>query len=367
MRPHRRFVSKVAIAALPSVENRPAKFDLTVSVSETEQEFAVSFTYDSAIFEAATITRLGAHFITLLEAIVANPEAPIASLKLLTDAEQHQILVEWNATRTDYHGDRGVHELFELQAQRSPEAVAVRYGTDRLTYRELNIRANRLAHYLKNIGVAPEEPIAVCVDRSLELFSALLGILKAGGAYVPLDSSYPAPRLSLMLEGSGVRTLVTERSLLDKFPEDRYPEDSLRKIVLDGDAEVISREPSENPHSVTAGEHAAYVIYTSGSTGKPKAVIVTHKAITRLITSTNYIELKSTDVVAQSSNASFDAITFEIWGALLNGAQVAILPKEILLSPKVFATEIRSQKINVMFLTTALFNQIARAVPLRVS
>ena len=236
--------------------------------------------------------------------------------------------------------------------------MAVVFGNTRWIYRELNRRANQLAHYLRHLGTEPEELIGVCLDRSADLIVTLLGILKAGGAYVPLDPNYPHERLSFMLKDSNARLLITDRAKLSSFPRQDF-----RAVCLDTDWKAISRANGENPVSVTSGANAAYVIYTSGSAGTPKGVVATHQAVTRLIIHTDYVSLKPVHVVAQVSNASFDAVTWEIWGALLNGARLVGISTPVLLSPKTFAAEIRAKKITAMFLTTALFNQMACESP----
>ena len=350
-------LADLAVAPLPTV-SRVAKFDLTLFVIESEEELKVSINYNSDLFEAATMARLGDHYGTLLQSIVEDPAQPIASLGLMTEAERHQLLVEWNATDAKYPKAAGLHQLFELQAERTPGAVAVVFDNTRWSYRELNQRANQLAHYLRLLGTKPEELVGVCLDRSAEMIVALLGILKAGAAYVPLDSNYPQERLSFMLKDSRARLLITHRPKLNSLPQQQC-----QTVCLDTDWKAISRESSENPVSVSEGANAAYVIYTSGSTGTPKGVITSHQAVTRLVIHTDYVTLKPVDVVAQASNASFDAVTWEIWGALLNGARLVGISTAVLLSPKAFAAEIREKKISAMFLTTALFNQMAREFP----
>ena len=248
--------------------------------------------------------------------------------------------------------------MFEEQVERAPDAVALVFEGQQLTYRELNHRANQLAHYLQKLGVKPDVLVGICVERSFEMVVGLLGILKAGGAYVPLDPGYPKERLSLMLSDSQVYVLLTQKHLAHQLPKL-----GIEQVVLDLDWENIKHYSQDNPVETTTPENIAYMIYTSGSTGKPKGVVVPHKGINRLVLNTDYVQINSTDVIAQVSNCSFDAATFEIWGALLNGASLVIISQDIVLSPRKFATSIRELGLTVMFLTTALFNQIAKEMP----
>ncbi len=314
--------------------------------------------YNTDLFDEGTISRMLGHFRTLLEGIVANPQVRIANLPLLSDAERHQLLVEWNDTFADYPQDRCIHQLFEEQVERSPDATAIVFEDKQLTYRELNDRSNKLAHYLQKLGVGSEVPVGICMERSVEMIVGLLGILKAGGAYLPLDPSYPQERLSFILEDARVPVLLTQQHLVERLGAHES-----RVVYLDDSWNAIAQESPENPTSSVTSDRLAYVIYTSGSTGKPKGVAVPHKAVNRLVFNTNYIKLDSSDKIAQVSNTSFDAATFEIWGALLYGAQLIGISTDVTLSPHEFALQLRQDGISVLFLTTALFQELARAVP----
>ena len=259
-----------------------------------------------------------------------------------------------------YRRDKCLHELFELQAEARAGEVAAVFGPHSLTYRELNERANQLAHYLRRLGVGPDVPVGICVSRSVEMVVGLLGILKAGGAYVPLDPTYPAQRLEFMLADTQATVLLTQQSLVTHLPVDQA---KVERLCLDTDWELVTRESRRNPANPCAAESLAYVMYTSGSTGQPKGVAVPHRAVSRLVLNTNFICLTSTDRIAQVSKISFDAATFEIWGALLNGARLAGITREVALSPRDFVAELRDQGITAMFLTSALFNQVAGEVP----
>ena len=354
--------SKLAIPGLTvtplEIDSAVAKFDLFAAFIENELEMTLRVEYPAELFEAATIERMFGHFQWLLEGIVAQPDRSISDLPLLTPAEQHRLLVEWNNPRRDYPKDRCIQELFELQAENNPDAVALLDEGRELSYRALNSRANQLAHHLRKLSVGPEVLVGICVERSIEMVVGLLGILKAGGAYVPLDPSYPRERLEFMLQDSGSPVLITQQALADVFIGHTG-----KLISLDTEWKKIGQGSKSNLALETTSDSLAYVIYTSGSTGQPKGVAVTHQAVNRLVMNTDYAPLTSTDVVAQASNVSFDAATFEIWGALLNGARLVMTTKDTLLSPRSLATAIERHGITTLFLTTALFNQMVEKIP----
>ncbi|HEX8354760.1 MAG TPA: condensation domain-containing protein, partial [Pyrinomonadaceae bacterium] len=344
------------------IGNDATRFDLEFHLWEGGGALSGSLIYSTELFDAATVEQLLGHFRNLLEGVVADPDTRLPDLPLLTEAERRQVLAGWNDTRGVYPRDACVHELFEAQAARTPGAVAVVSGDERVTYAELNAGANRLARRLRALGVSADTRVGVMMERSPEMVVAFLAVLKAGGCYVPLDPAYPKPRLRFMLEDAGVRVLLTARKQLGALP-DAMPESGARVVCLDGDREEIDRESAENPSREATAESLAYVIYTSGSTGRPKGVAVGHRAVNRLVRGTNYVELSAADCVAQASTATFDAATFEIWGALLNGARLDIVPRDTALSPSALAAHISGRGVTVLFLTTALFNQIAAARP----
>jgi len=337
-------------------ERASTRFDLEVHLQEVEDGLRGRFVYNTALFESGTIARVAEHFRMLLDAIVAEPDVRLSQIRLLTKEERHQILVGWNRTRTDYPREATIINLFEARAMAAPEALAVTFGEERLTYRQLNERANRLAHHLRDLGVRPGVLVGICVERSLEMIVGFLGILKAGGAYLPLEPSYPRERLAFMLNDAKVPVLVTTKNLLSKIPHH-----VARVVSLD--PQQLERYGTENPNSGVTAIDLAYVLYTSGSTGQPKGVAVPHRAVVRLVVKSNYVQLEPSDRVAQVSNASFDAATFEIWGALLQGGALIGIPQAVLLSPKDFARTIEEKRISTLFLTTALFNQMASDVP----
>ncbi len=338
------------------------RFDLEFHLWVVPEGIAGPLVYNTDLFDESTIVRLLQHYQTLLEGIAANPDARLAELPLLSKTERTQ-LCGWNETSSEYGREQCIQQLVEAQAARRPEAPAVVYGEERLSYGELNERANQLAHYLRGRGVGAEVRVGVLLERSVRWVVALLGILKAGGAYVPLDGDYPAARLRFMLDDAGVELVLTERRQAELVTDGEATEKAREVVCLDESWELLEKQDDENPEPVTSAENLAYVIYTSGSTGQPKGVEVTHRAINRLVSNTNYVKLGASDRVAQISNAAFDAATFEIWGTLAHGEQVVVLTKETALSPAELKRQIAAQQISVMFLTTALFNQMAQSDP----
>ncbi|MCW5317886.1 amino acid adenylation domain-containing protein [Nostoc sp. KVJ3] len=332
-------------------------YPLAVVVSPGEQ-LSLRVMYDASRFEDGTISRMLGHFVTMFEAIATNPQQRISQLPILTESEQQQLLVDWNDTQSNYPQDKSIHQLFEEQVELTPDAVAVVYENQRLTYRELNSRANQLAHYLKSLGVKADALVGICVERSLEMVVGLLGILKAGGAYVPLNPEYPQERLTFMLEDTQLSVILTQEKLVNKLGNGKAS-----VICLDSNWDIINQHTQQNPTTSVKADNLAYVMYTSGSTGQPKGVSIVHRSVVRLVKETNYISISAGDVIAQASNHAFDAATFEIWGALLNGARLVGVSKDLALSPRDFAVFMRSQSISVLFLTTALFNLIAQEVP----
>ncbi len=333
-----------------NIDSGTAKFDLTLFIMETPQGLRASLEYNTDLFNAATITRMLGNFQTLLEGIVANPQQRLSDLPLLTAAEQHQLLVEWNNTRTDYPSNTCIHQLFEAQAEQTPNAVAAVFGSEQLTYRELNHRANQLAHHLQRLGVGAEICVGICVERSLDILVGLLGILKAGAAYLPLDPAYPQERLTFMLEDAQVPVLLTQQPQVEKLPSHRA-----KVVCLDTDWDAINRESQENPIFSVTADNLAYVMYTSGSTGRPKGVSVIHRGVVRLVKGANYANLAAEEVFLQLAPISFDASTLEIWGSLLNGARLVIFPPHTP-SLEELGQVIQQYQITTLWLTAGLFH-----------
>jgi amino acid adenylation domain-containing protein len=339
------------------IEAGTAKFDWSLSLVETGEEVAVHFEYNTDLFNAETIRRVIAHYETLLGAVAADPSRSIAALEMLSDAARHKQLVEWNDTAREYPREASIQALFEEQVERSPDAVAVIRGDTQLTYRTLNDRANRLARYIRTRGVGLESRVGICLERSPEFLVAVLAVLKSGAAYAPLDPTYPQERIELMADDAGIELVVTVASLAGQVPGRRTT------VLLDEAWGEIARERGENLTTGAAADQLAYVLYTSGSTGRPKGIAVEHRAVIRLVRNTNYVDLGPRDVIAHASNTSFDATTFEIWGALLQGGALVVIPSETVMSPKAYSAELRRHRITALFVTTALFNRMVSDVP----
>lgn len=376
-------VGKGGISYIDS-DSGTSKFDLTLFVEIGPHGLTGGLEYNTDLFETGTIARMIHHFQTLLEGIITSPDQTISRLPLLKEVEKQQLLVEWNRTTTNYLSERTLAESFVYQVEQSPDAVAIiagqmvdlpgnlhpatlpnnAYTTVQITYGELNRRANQLAHYLQTWGVGPEVLVGVYLERSLEMAVATLAIIKAGGAYLPLDLGYPKERLAFMIQESQSPVILTVSELLPNLPDWNSASTAFPHIIcLDQEAEVIASQNITNPSCAATTENLAYLIYTSGSTGIPKGVPIIQRSINRLIYNTNYLNYGSISRMAHLSNPSFDAATAEIWGALLNGVILVVIPRDITLSSHAFADFIRDQRISDLFITSALFNHIINEVP----
>jgi amino acid adenylation domain-containing protein len=321
-----------------------ARFDLSLNLDETEQGLAGSWSYNTDLFDETTIARIGAHFRTLLEGIVSHPDCRLHELPLLSDQERKQELFGFNETAVDYPPHAYIHELFEAQVTRTPTAVAVEFEGQQLTYDELNVRANQLAHYLRRRGVVPDTLVGVCMERSLELVIALLGVLKAGGAYVPVDPQYPRDRVAFMLEDSGAAVLVTEQALLD-----RLPNNAPTVICIDRDHATLISESEKQPSTGVTSDDLAYVIYTSGSTGKPKGVEIRHRSVVNFLASMRRDPgLCESDRLLAVTTLSFDIAGLEFYLPLTTGACVVVAPQSALADGAALARLIRDSRITVM-------------------
>lgn len=337
------------------VERGTAKFDLTLFTSETEAgELAAVVEYNTDLFDDARITRLLGHFETLVAAVAAQADLPVDRVPLLTAEEQAGLTV-LDGRRTAYPRDTCVHDLVLARASERPHAIAVVCEDATLTYEALAARATSLAHRLHAMGAGPDVPVAVCLERSVDLIVVLLGVLGAGAAYVPLDPTYPASRLAFMLEDTGAPILVTRQHLLA-----RLPERSGTQILLVDEASDVQagRDPRlRMPDTGVAADHLAYIMYTSGSTGRPKGVAVPHRGIVRLVVATDYVTLGPDDIVLHFAPVSFDASTFEIWGALLNGARLVVCPPGPLAMDALGAI-VEREAVTTVWLTASVFQEV---------
>ncbi len=339
------------------IERGVAKFDLSLFLRDDVEGLRALLEYNTDLFDAGTMARLLGHFRTLLEGIVTDPDRRLSELPLLTEPERHQALVEWNATDAAPPRETTVHGLFEAQVARTPDAIAVMFEGDALSYRELDRRANRLARLLQARGVGPEVPVGLCVERSLEMLVGLLAILKAGGAYLPLEPAYPRERLELMLADAAVPVLVTQRELLAALPRGTA-------AAVCVDAEDAGPAPgSQAPvDSDVTGEQLAYVIYTSGTTGRPKGVQITHRAAVNLFTSlAGLLELDSHDTMFAVSTLTFDVATFELLFPLIVGARVAIAPREITMDGRLLSAAMVRAGATAMHATPATWRLLVES------
>ncbi len=321
------------------------QFDLGINCDTFADGLRVICKYNTDLFDAATIRRWLGHFRTLLEAALADATQPLTRMPLLREEAREALPAA--GSQTAYPRDAAIHELFEVETRRAPAAIALVAGDNQLSYDTLNRRANQLAHRLRQLGSRRDTPVGVCMERSPELIVALLAILKAGGAYVPLDPATPAQRLALLLADTETPLVLTQTHLRDRLPATAK--------VLCLDAEAFEKDSDENLAPETKPDDLAYIIYTSGSTGTPKGVAVTHRNVVRLVRDTDYAAFSPDETFLQLAPVAFDASTFEIWGALLNGARLVLMPPT---TPALedIGTAIRTHGVTTLWLTSALFN-----------
>ncbi|OKP02419.1 Amino acid adenylation [Xenorhabdus eapokensis] len=338
-------------------------FDLTLSLTETEAGLAGELAYATDLFDATTIERWMGYLTHVLTAIAADDTQRIATLPLLPASERQQLLVDFNATQTDFPQEALIHQLFEAQAEQQPEAIALVFEAQTLSYAELNHRANQVAHYLIALGVRPDDRVAVCVERGLEMVVGLLAILKAGGAYVPLDPAYPTERLTYMLTDAAPVILLTQAPLRDKL-DSSLPVVLLDK-VLDNQAAFLATQPTDNPDVQALGltsHHLAYVIYTSGSTGTPKGVMVEHAHVIRLLAATqSHFRFDDKDVWTLFHSFAFDFSVWELWGALTYGGRLVIISAACARSPQHFYALLCREHVTILNQTPSAFRPLIAA------
>ncbi|MGH7561799.1 MAG: non-ribosomal peptide synthetase, partial [Gemmatimonadales bacterium] len=342
----------IRVTGLRTGDHETAKFDLTVFLIQHDERLALGFEYNTDLFDRDTVRRLGERLVVLIRGAVAHPDTPIERLAILPDAERRLIVETWSGRHTGYRRNATIHELFAEQARRTPNEIAVSWGGNRLSYRELDAKSSRLAAHLRGLGVAPGDCVGLCHERAPGLVVGLLGILKAGGAYVPLDRAYPDARLSYMMAEARIDIVVTDGR--------RDVPEGPRLVSL---PDVLAGPDCEDRAGPAAGVNAeslAYVIFTSGSTGEPKGVAVPHRAVVRLVDQTDFLQIRPGDRVLGFAPISFDASTFEVWAPLLNGATAVVFPPT---SPSLaeLGRFIEREQVTVAWLTAALFNQMVDA------
>jgi amino acid adenylation domain-containing protein len=352
-------LSELKLTPLKS-KSATAKFDLTLEVEEQTEGLLVTFEYSTDLFAPETIERLLAHFQNLLTGVVADPTQRVADLTLLSQTERDQQLVGWNETGADFPLDTCVHRLFEAQVVRTPEAIAAEFQGEQLTYRELNRRANQLAHYLQKQGVGPEVLVGICVERRLEMLVSMLGVLKAGGGYVPLDPKYPRERTAFMIEDAGLSLVLTHQRLSADIPAG-----NARLLCIEQAEVTFAQESIENPTSEVAPKNLAYLIYTSGSTGNPKGVMIEHRSLAHFtrVAAAEY-SIKPGDRVLQFASLSFDLSVEEIYPALTQGATVVLRTDAMINSAPDFLNWCEEWKVSVLDLPTAYWHELVDTVTL---
>jgi amino acid adenylation domain-containing protein len=348
---------------LHNLEVLPINVDLGISRFDLEMTYAAGanrttgLTWSTDLFTADTVKRMANHYCAVLKAMTTNVDQPVYQLPLLSQGERRQLLIEWNGVSSEYPRDRSIHELFEEQATQSPDSVAVVFQDQQLTYRQLNERANQLAHLLRSMGVGPGSLVGVCLERSADLIVTILAILKAGGAYLPLNEDDPPRRLAFILRDAAVDLVVTKQQWADCLPKS-----ACRAVCLDFEASSFASRKTSNLAIGCSPADLAYVMFTSGSTGHAKGVEIQHRSVIRLVLGNHYATFGSDRVFLQLAQPSFDASTFEVWGALLHGAKLVVAPAG-LPDFQDLQSLIRQHEVTSLWLTATLFNQIIEQYP----
>lgn len=344
---------ELTLEALPFPIQQEGQFDLMLNFVEVGESLSASFDYNADLFDAGTVARMEAHLRTLMEGIVSDADERVAQLALLSSQERHHLKASSSRVKSFPQAQR-LHEIFEKQVERAPEAIAVSCGPEELSYEQLNCRANQLAHYLMELGVGPEITAAICVERSLDMVIGILAILKAGGAYLPLDPAYPKERLAFMLQDAQARVILTQTDLLRKLPAQ-----GINVIRVDSDRQAIAQRSKDNPASRATPANLAYVIYTSGSTGIPKGVLITHENVGRLFEATKPLfQFNEHDVWTLFHSYAFDFSVWEFWGAFLYGGRLVVVPFETSRSPAELYALLCREKVTVLNQTPSAFRQL---------
>ncbi|HEX3027774.1 MAG TPA: amino acid adenylation domain-containing protein, partial [Clostridia bacterium] len=351
---------KGSISVTGFASHEKTNFDLTIAVLPFE-DIKIKFIYNSEIFSESAIEKLSKQLEVIIDRITENPDLSLGRMEILSEEEKDLLINKFNDTASAFPKDKTLQQLFEEQASKNLNSTALRQGGKEMSYGELNCKANRIAAFLRNKGIVRNSVVGLMTERSFDMIAAILGILKAGGAYLPIDPSYPKDRIIDMLNDSEASLLIAGDDVFNAVFNDveSFNNSCSKEVVLVSRmAEEASNYSPENPECVNSSEDCAYVMYTSGSTGKPKGILTTHYNVSRVVKNTNYIEILNSDVILQLSNYAFDGSTFDIFGALLNGAKLVLTQKEIFLDIRKLSKLIRDEKITVFFITTALFNTL---------
>ncbi len=339
------------------VGNILTDYDLALDVVEQDDQVICRFKSNADLFESETITRMTHHFQTLLEAMVANLQQKISEVPLVGEAERHKLLIEWNQTARDLPADVCAPQLFEQQVARTPNATAIIFEDQQLTYAELNAGANKLAHYLRGLGVGPDSLVGISIERSLELAIGVLGILKAGAAYVPLDPTFPKDRLAFMIEDTNVPVLLTSQRLAKELPAHRA-----RVVCLDSDWKEIALESNENPGAIASPDNLVYVIYTSGSTGRPKGVRSNHRGLTNILCSLQREPgITADDIVLSVTTLSFDIFSQDLLLPLITGARLVIVSSEVAADGSLLRAALEKTQATVLQATPTSWRMLIEA------
>jgi amino acid adenylation domain-containing protein len=337
-----------------------SNYPLILSVDDVGEGFGLTVQVEKGMGAKRVCGYMHRALAGLVESLETAPRTQMRRLEVVPEEERRQLLYEWNGAVSSFPREKCVHELFEEQVERTPQALAASFLGKQLSYEQLNRKANQWARFLRQQTGGGNVMVGVCLQPSLEMVIVLLAVLKVGGTYVPLDAGYPRERLAFMARDARIRIVVTERKMLERLPLAEVTVCCVDGLELEEGCEQLS---DSNLRVESVATSLAYVIYTSGSTGTPKGVGITHQGINRLVMNTDYVQLGPGDRVAQVSNLSFDALTFEVWGALLTGAAVVGIERDVTLDPHRFAQALEQQRITTMFVTTALFNQMAYLIP----
>ena len=330
-------------------------YPLTITIGSSDQ-INIIFHYNSLLLKTEWIEAISNHFENVLLQLVSNNTDKLSTIKLLTKAEEIQVLDKFNDTVSDWPEDRSIIDLFEKQVEWTPGRTALVFEEQQISYKELNERSNKLAHYLIKKGVTKEAPVPICMEKSVDMMVGILGILKAGGAYVPMDAAYPVERISFMMEDTNAGIIVTNKNSRQRL----QVRENTEVLEIDDASilEEINKEPLFNPSTPVAVNQLAYIMYTSGSTGRPKGVLIEHGNVVSLVKNVEYISLSKNDILLSTGSSSFDATTFEYWSMLLNGGQLVLCNENRLLDVALLKEEIVNRKVTTMWFTSSWFNQL---------